>query len=471
LDATDNDKLISKIDKMGSSIDKTNAMVVINKADIKSMKKLGKKDPDKLKTTKWKPTGIFYLSAVMGIAGKMENPNEEEAWIDEDMFATYDKNQGCFGQSGIMQLYTLNQRKSEWKELGDRVCYNPYLYRNSGLESIENEIIEYARKYALYNKCQNASVYFQKALNLCGSKVVTAKDKLQEKVDEVKESFDDQSQDLIDKLNEKKNLTAVYNKEFQENMGKIYSSYKNMYMLDKKPKETAFYKDIINIFTNMKKEAKKEENEEKRMKKKEREKRRELRHIESYVNERYNGMLNQISDEARHMSGNYWKEKSSDFKQACAKVIHDDATLMNEKQNHLLNSILLYVDFIPQERVYLNLRDKKVINKRILSRREKFDPLECCKAIKIELDKEVSRRSTEAERASGEEFGQWVDALICLLTKELCTFNSKLDHLKDEITLLENKLEEQEECESKIRESSEFIKNLLEVHEVFDDEE
>jgi hypothetical protein len=106
-----------------------------------------------------------------------------------------------------------------------------------------------------------------------------------------------------------------------------------------------------------------------------------------------------------------------------------------------------------------------------LSRREKFDPLECCKAIKIELDKEVSRRSTEAERASGEEFGQWVDALICLLTKELCTFNSKLDHLKDEITLLENKLEEQEECESKIRESSEFIKNLLEVHEVFDDEE
>jgi hypothetical protein len=254
-------------------------------------------------------------------------------------------------------------------------------------------------------------------------------------------------------------------------MGKIYSSYKNMYMLDKKPKETAFYKDIINVFTNMKKEAKKEENEEKRMKKKEREKRRELRHIESYVNERYNGMLNQISDEARHMSGNYWKEKSSDFKQACAKVIHDDATLMNEKQNHLLNSILLYVDFIPQERVYLNLRDKKVINKRILSRKEKFDPLECCKAIKIELDKEVSRRSTEAERASGEEFGQWVDALICLLTKELCTFNSKLDHLKDEITLLENKLEEQEECESKIRESSEFIKNLLEVHEVFDDEE
>ena len=107
-----------------------------------------------------------------------------------------------------------------------------HLYKNCGLESVEKEIVEYAQRYALYNKCSQASLYLQKAIDMCVDNIQEAEQQLNLVRDEAKEHFDIKKKELCDKLANKKEDIVVYNTAFQKEMEKELKTYTKKHNID-----------------------------------------------------------------------------------------------------------------------------------------------------------------------------------------------------------------------------------------------
>lgn len=187
MDAEDNEELRLTFDELGNALDKSNLMIVVNKADEKSHDTLAQKKEniDDLVVSKLNPSGIYFVSAVMGlgykkllsgnsIKGKDENDEGEPVivtkpkFIDSDYNDIFkDKKKKFNSRITPFQLYTYNiipQNQFDKYNATD-IDTKYYSYRNSGMHSIETVIDEFASKYALYNKCRNAAEYLSTALD------------------------------------------------------------------------------------------------------------------------------------------------------------------------------------------------------------------------------------------------------------------------------------------------------------------
>ena len=173
MDRTGADKLLEIVNGIDGSLDLTNAMIIVNQADSVAGNSLNKiKKGTNTILAKWKSNRLYFLSAIMGLGSKKDNYDDEESWIDEDYSEIFLDKIESFTSEGIKrykQLYTHNQmaisRKNKYdKSIEDKKEERELLYINSGLHCIEKEIIEFADKYALYNKCSQAQEYLSKAI-------------------------------------------------------------------------------------------------------------------------------------------------------------------------------------------------------------------------------------------------------------------------------------------------------------------
>ena len=179
MDAEDNDKIFNLIENVGTALDTTNAITVVNKADEKGPKALYEKRDkiNELSITKWKSTRIFFVSSLIGIASKKDAPDEPGQWLDKDMYELYDEKKLKY-EKDERKLYEFNIiDKSKVDEIAEykNNSMKAHMYKNCGLEFVEREIAEYAQHYALYNKCSQASSYLQEAINMYNGSVVKTK--------------------------------------------------------------------------------------------------------------------------------------------------------------------------------------------------------------------------------------------------------------------------------------------------------
>lgn len=460
MDKESNKKVLNLIEET-EAFDTPNSLVIVNRADEKGDNALREKRQkcNQLSITKWKSTRILFLSSLIGIASKKENPDAPDEWIDKDMFEIYDEKNSKFA-SDKRKLFEYNivdeSRKEESvKYLDERKA--THLYRNSGLESIEKEIAEYARKYDLYNKCQQSSEYLQRAIELCVENVNEAKSELDSTLQKVKSRFDTKEKELCDKLDDKKKDITVYNTDFQKMMEKIFSAYavENNLSEDRKKYLQTELKNQWRKF----KEAEKEQEYYRNWK---------FEQFQKYVYDKYNGLLDGFSQKANGDIEEFWNHRSDLFKKHCIEIVHKSDALTTE-QKKILESIVLSRKRISMVHMAFNLRHKRAIRyKKFLfwdRKSEKIDFKACGNAIVQSFNDEIRKRITETVHANANNFKNWTDNLINTFTEELSKFNPELNSFHQQMEKIRTEMEEKEKCTRILEYSKKYIDELLDVQE------
>ena len=464
MDAEDNDKILKLIEDTGTSLDTTNTIVIVNKADDKGEKSLKEKQKkhENLRITKWKSTRIFFVSSVMAIASKKNNPDNINEWIDEDMYELY-HDRGYRYTSDERKLFEFNiVDKSKADDGGYRSSDKAaHLYKNSGLESVEKEIVEYARRYALYNKCQQASDYLQKAIDLCVETVHKIGIELGKKYELTQRHYNSEQEKLFNQLNLlKEKFPPDYNAQFQQQMNLVFGEFtqKNHLSDDNKMRDFALQEEFTSKWKELKKAEKKEKNT----------KGWALSQIQQYVDMKYNGLLRDFAEKTNAHIKSFWNEKSVSFKERCLKVIHDSDELTDE-QKKILEAIIFSKSNMSIYRMEFNLRKLGAIKKKkflfVISQGETFDIKTCCKQF-IRLFNDAVRASlNEAVTNNTRNFTQWTDLLIYTLEKDARIFNSGLNSLDQEIKALIIAKESKESCQKMLTDSQNYIDALLDIQE------
>ena len=180
MDRTGADNLLKVVNGIDGNLDLTNAMIIVNQADGVSGKSLDKvKECADTILSQWKSNRLYFMSAIMGLGSKKDDYEDEDAWIDDDYLDVFFKNMDSFTNCQgrlYKQLYTHNQiapnrMESYLSLVADEKGDRRLLYINSGLHCVENEILDFARKYALYNKCAQAQEYLEKAISITKEKI------------------------------------------------------------------------------------------------------------------------------------------------------------------------------------------------------------------------------------------------------------------------------------------------------------
>lgn len=461
MDAEDNDKILKLIEETGASLDTTNAIVIVNKADEKGPKTLKEKREkcQNLRITKWKSTRIFFLSSILAIASKKNNPDMESEWLDEDMYEIYEKNEAKYS-SDERKLYEFNI--VDKSKADDIVRYSDdkkttHLYKNSGLESIEKEIIEYAQKYASYNKCQQASKYLQDAIALCVENVAEVKRVREDALNDAREQFDDKKKDLCGQLEKRKDDVKIYNSEFQKVMEKDFNTFVTQQHIQNKPESR------VQLENKLQAQWKKLKDQEKKDKK---DKNWALSQIQQFADEMYNNYLKNFFETANKDISSFWEGKSDLFKANCRKTVHDSDALTQE-QKKILDSIVLSKDKMFTSHSKFDLRKIGAIRKKyflfIQLNIEKFDAKLCSNQMIDMFNNAVREHVNKVVKSNNSNFSDWTNDLIDTFTKELCKFNSELKSYEIKIEDIERDIQSKTECKNMLSESKDCIDTLLNI--------
>lgn len=458
MDAEDNNKILSLIEGI-KAFDTTNAVVIINKADAEVPEALRKKKEksQELKISRWKSTRIFFVSSVIGMASKKKNPYEKADWFESKMFKTFKNNVEDFEHDGEMHLYEFNiidDSKKILHDSQDPADWSKVLYRNSGLEAVEKEIAEYASKYALYNKCRQASDYLQEAIELCAENVNEAKSELDRTLQEVKKCFDEKERELCNKLEEKKKDITAYNTGFQRMLEKIFSSYTVMHNLSQDGKQ-----DLQAELRNQWRVIKEQSEAQKHVRD------WKFGQMQEYVYNKYNQLLDGFAREANGRIAEFWNRGMELFKKECIEIVHESDTLTVE-QKKILESIVLSHKGIAMYRMEFDLWRKRAIrNKKFMfwyRKSQKVDFKACGNEMVKDFNDEIRKRIVQTVLVNVNNSNNWTNSLIYILTEELSKFNPELSYFHQQMKTIRANVDEKEKCVFLLEDSKEYIDGLLE---------
>lgn len=458
MDATDNKEILQLIEKT-DALDKTNTIVIVNQADTMGPDELEAQGYHlgNLSVTKWKSTRIFFMSSVLAIASKKNNPDSKDDWIIRDMYFKYRQNAEIYSSDEIklFEYNIIDESKAD-----DISGYldskkTTHLYKNSGLEAVEKEIAEYAYKYALYNKCQQASEYLQKAIDVCIKKIEENKIKQDRTLHDVTGKFDSKKKKLCNELENKKGVLADYNTEFQQRMEKDFISFsKENHLLEDKEEKHILQQNLKNEWKQWKEKGKKEKEGNDWS----------LSNMENQICKEYNGLFVEFSRIVNDHVGSFWRDKSERFKKECIKIIHGSDALTSE-QKGILEKTVLSKSNVPIHPTWFDLREigairnKKIFNKELKG--EKFDAKLCCEGMVKGFNDAVRKQIGSLESEKETNFKKWVQGLINILKTEMCKFNSELHDYAQKIDQLEMERESIEGCQATLITSKKNIDSLF----------
>lgn len=222
MDSGDTSILTKTLNELGDALDKRNLIVVCNKSDEEAIDELRKKKQQYKKQTisKLDPAGIYFVSSPMGLGFKkllsgntivdeIELPTgdsiemELPRILNSTYMQTFKARMAEFkSKKNPKSLYKYNivSLIASDKYNGENVPDDYYAYRNSGIHAVEYAINEFAEKYALYNKCNNATRFLEMALERLGRKIAEEKSKQESISQKLSSSLTVEQKNLIDEL-------------------------------------------------------------------------------------------------------------------------------------------------------------------------------------------------------------------------------------------------------------------------------
>lgn len=462
MDSTDNDQLLELIHGNENKLDTTNGLIVVNKSDDKGPRSLAQKREkiDGLKLTKWKSTRIFFVSSILGLASKKSDPHDENCWFDLDAFEIYDKNSGYY-ESGQRKLYEYNiidkSRVFEY-DLSEKDGVNALLNYNSGLASVEFEIANYAKRYALYHKCREAIKYLKKAISICETYILQSKDRLHLALSNELGLFEARKQLVEEALS--KQRTAVVKSARETCLTELNNAVEGFKQRHKitttgvGKKYSYIYEFFPKKWSEIKGAAlQKGANEQEA-----------LRVMQKLVSDEFNLLLKEASDELNLDLEKHWKTRTDVFLKIIRGLILKSQELTSE-QKDILDAYILEVRSFTDEHFDFDLREQKGTKKGYIRLiplgKENFDNSRCCSSFLNEFDSQIHERVKNAVERNEARFDVWCGEIIRAIMDKISTFNEEFKEAEQVISKLQEDIEIKNKNCQLLRFTEEFVSNLL----------
>lgn len=240
-------ELKKSIHEIGKSLDESNILIVVSKADKEQYRTLKKQSEGKAALVARKGTEkrICYISAAMGLYAKMgrcplldeeELDAEELDDIAEDLNSK--KKRYTEGSAKLYEIDSLPQnRLKQIQQAGHQANAagpeSERLFHNSGLWAVEREIAWFARRFAGYNKCWQAQGYLSDAIEAVKKSQEDEHQRLVDLKAKSKEDFDTEKTSLIEAIEGKcrtweKDKISQCQKRHKEKIDAVNSKQKEL---------------------------------------------------------------------------------------------------------------------------------------------------------------------------------------------------------------------------------------------------
>lgn len=235
LDSNDNNTLKEKLMHV-DGIDTRFTMIIANKADSANLRKedfTNENEDEILNQAIPKDLyayGIYFVSSVMGLGSKTDGQliDDHSAEIYEDNKVKYSDPANRF----YKQLYRFNIMPSQIRNsaMKDAENCDDRIFVNSGLFSVENEILNFAEKYSSYNKCEQSDVFLNKMIKTTSDAIKTATDDTEKDKKKFEDELESEKKKMISEVTDVSNeAQSAYYIDFDTKMKKTSNKGKKTY--------------------------------------------------------------------------------------------------------------------------------------------------------------------------------------------------------------------------------------------------
>lgn len=450
MDGKDNNELIKTIEELGGALDKSNLMIVVNKADEKDCQTLEEKKENfkNLAVSNLNPAGTYFVSSIIGLGSKKVLSGNTKVnkkgdivpnWIDKTYSKIFRSNLPYYDETDdeeeFVRLYSYNivpqyQYDTYFREETDE---KNLAYRNSGLHAIESAIKEFAFKYALYNKCRNASGYLSNAL-----------DKLRIILTTLKDEQSNLSKQLDSKMTKQERLVLQQlETECQKKKEEYMKQFVDEFISLAKTASISLEGTIGGTLSKMWDSTKGEKSRK------------------DSVTNKINLLLNQevknLWESLKNRAIGFWKVKQSDFKQSLISIIVESPNLTNQQQT-LLKDAIMKIDGIPDYTFNFSIQGKDIIGGFLFFKKLKRE--EAKKKFMDGFSKGCIAANGSLTTQSTQSFDKMINEVKNQFQYLVSTYNPKLLELREKHKECNNRLNYMTKQETQIERHLSEINNL-----------
>ena len=458
MDKAGNALVNNLLENNGGALDISNTIVIVNQSDDKTPKTLREKKAkmEDLCIARWHSNRIFFVSAAMGIAGKKDDADNRESWLDGDLRKVYRDAKVDFTdeteEADYMRLYLYNIiPDNRWEDLCRQAEAAPESERmlyNSGIRSVEDEIGLFAKKYAGYNKCTQARKYLERALEITQKSIGKSQEESKTFLEQIKQNIDEKAVSLTKKIEDSSKTlkedtaqkTAIYIVEhapstdiiqnLQKELDKIWEGIQQDSSVKFLEKRKVLVSKITPQYSNA---------------------------IRKYLNQ----LQNVIEDSA--------SSASAYIKDSLCRVVNESDFINQSTRDKLKPIILDYPVIVPPQDI--RLMQSKKYKFRILGFElefeEKLSSYNMHKFVGQQFDQQCTEYMSIYTRKYQNSLEEWIDALSIEVVSNLSEFSPALRGLNDQLKSTMRKQEQLSENQKKLLHSSKKIENLLETEEEY----
>lgn len=430
MDGKDNTELIETIEKLGGALDKSNLMIVVNKADEKDCETLEKKKENfpNLKVSSLNPAGTYFVSAIIGLGSKkilFGNTTENKKgdivpnWIDKTYSKIFRSNLPYYDETDddeeFVRLYSYNiipqHQFDQYAALS--VSDENLAYRNSGLHAIETAIKDFALKYALYNKCRMASSYLSSALDKLEDMLTALTAEQTALSKQLKTNMTEKEKDVLNKLEmECTTRKSKYMSEFSnELIGVVKSTVNSL--------DSSISDKITKLWDATKGEKGRKES------------------VTTKVNELFQKEISSLWDGAKARALGFWKMKQEEFKKAIISIIVESPNLTSE-QKDLLKNAIMQIDGTPNYNLSFEIHGEDIVGGFWFIKKLKAD--EAKKKFMAGFDEGSVNVTATLTEQSIKAFDSMISKVKSQFQYLVSTYNPKLLTLREQLKECNSKL-------------------------------
>lgn len=518
LDSTDNERLYKVIREV-KELDSRFTMIIVNKADTARIPKggfdreeidqiLGMAVPKNLYSE-----GIYFVSSIMGLGAKNEADFVDDhcAEIFEGEERKYSDPSSRFYKTLFKNNIMPEQLKRKAVERAEAYAEKrgELLYVNSGLFSVEDEILIFAEKYSHYNKCKQAYLFLDRVIGHTSEEIAKTKEFREQQRKEVTDSFEADKKELIGVLTvQAKVLEESGVKEYPAYMeepvrrAEVVYSTNQMEEIEhefiRKQKEEKDFEehqvDVLRAKVNLQSNFR--ENVGKFLKEKSVESLKELgsdlmedlgvvnRHKDKLVDTRHDvdrtasdELLEKIKldftshvTEAQSMleaeSRNYWHDRATNIRNELVSIVTNSSTLSDEKKVELTELILSYEE-LNLENIAENSFARDDFERGIWIGKIKIvssDRLNISKLVNkynaktIEIVSNIREQICKTHEST---MHTWIEVLLNRIIVNVVEFNPELYQKEKKIQEVSDKIDELEKRQIDLTNYTEQIKSMM----------
>ena len=519
LDSTDNERLYNVIREV-KELDSRFTMIVVNKADSARLPKGGfsEEEVDQIRgmavPKNLYTEGIYFASSIIGLGAK-----NDADFIDDHCAEIFEGEERKYSDTSsrfYKSLYKYNimptqLRKRAMEKAEERT---DLLYANSGLFSVEDEILTFAEKYSHYNKCKQACLFLDKVIDNTTNEIIITKNEREEQRTNVTESFEQDKKELVESIeNSSKELEAEGKNLYEIHMENVVNEAAVVYTEDEiesleeeftqKQKDEKNYDDHqvdylkskLHLSNNLK------ENIGKVFKKRSLDALRELSsdfkddlnslntnsdkltEVQHSVDKTASDeLLDKVKNEfTNHIteaqgliekaSFDYWQEKADEIRQKLIELVTGSDVLSDENKADLKDIILSYED--------VNLEDiaDDTFIRDDFERGLWFGKIKIISSDKLNIKKLVGKYNAKMDEIVDDLYekvktthennlNSWLEKLLDTVIDNIDEYNPELKEQKENIKEISERIEELEKRQADITMYSKQIRSMLEWSEV-----